>query len=103
MITINALWIGIDTEFNDASNLTEAEWYFQVGEYMFTAFFLTEWLARFGAFRRKRDGLKDTWFCFDSFLVALMMLETFVMPYAIAVPESGGQVASISSSNASDT
>lgn len=87
VITLNALWIGIDVEWNKDDSLNTSKWYFQVGEYFFCAFFFFEWGARFGAFKRKRDGFRDRWFCFDSALVAQSLLETFVLPYALPAPE----------------
>jgi len=64
--------------------------------------FLFEWLARHGAFRRKLDGLKDVWFCFDSFLVGLMVLETFVLPYVFPAPEEKVKATSYNSTLAGD-
>eukprot|EP00913_Durusdinium_trenchii_P021898 g20576.t2 len=40
-------------------------------------------VIRFAAFRRKRDSLKDFWFCFDSSLVVLMIGEVWVLPIAM--------------------
>eukprot|EP00928_Gymnodinium_smaydae_P096096 TRINITY_DN8416_c0_g2_i2.p1 TRINITY_DN8416_c0_g2~~TRINITY_DN8416_c0_g2_i2.p1 ORF type:complete len:579 (+),score=75.29 TRINITY_DN8416_c0_g2_i2:22-1737(+) len=49
------------------------------------------------AFQRKRDGLKDSWFVFDSGLVMLSVLDTWVMQIIVAFSGSadGGFNASI--------
>eukprot|EP00927_Polykrikos_kofoidii_P073915 TRINITY_DN69930_c0_g1_i1.p1 TRINITY_DN69930_c0_g1~~TRINITY_DN69930_c0_g1_i1.p1 ORF type:complete len:665 (+),score=146.32 TRINITY_DN69930_c0_g1_i1:68-2062(+) len=87
VIMLNALWIGFESEVNDKDNLTQAAWYIQVGEWFFAVFFTGEWLVRFCAFKKKMDGFRDKWFSFDAFLVGLIILETWVMPYVIPVPQ----------------
>merc|ERR1712012_1414941 len=42
-------------------------------------YFAFEWLVRFLAFARKADSVRDLWFVFDSFLVALMVFETWFL------------------------
>eukprot|EP00929_Paragymnodinium_shiwhaense_P073135 TRINITY_DN3717_c0_g1_i1.p1 TRINITY_DN3717_c0_g1~~TRINITY_DN3717_c0_g1_i1.p1 ORF type:complete len:958 (-),score=250.10 TRINITY_DN3717_c0_g1_i1:172-3045(-) len=79
VIALNALWIAIDTDNNDADVLIQADPIFQVGENLFCAYFFFEWLMRFLSFKVKRDGLKDGWFVFDSVLVLFMVMETWVM------------------------
>lgn len=86
VITLNAFWIGIETELNEADNLHQAEWYFQAGEYFFCVFFTFEWVTRFLAFKRKRDGFGDKWFSFDTLLVGLMIIETLIIPNAFPPP-----------------
>jgi len=39
---------------------------------------------RFGAFKNKLNCMKDLWFKFDSLLVFLMVLETWVLPIALS-------------------
>ena len=39
------------------------------------------------AFERKLNAAKDGWFKFDTLLVLLMILETWILPFVIAVPE----------------
>ena len=51
----------------------EAKPIFIVVENFFCLFFSFEWLMRFMSFRRKCDGTKDAWFCFDSIMVAMMV------------------------------
>lgn len=79
VILFNAVWIAVDTDFNLADFLLDADPPFIVAENFFCAYFSMEWLTRFCAFRRKRDGLQDFWFVFDSALAGLMVLETWVM------------------------
>jgi len=83
LISLNTVWIGIEIDLNTKSNLNDAEWYFQAGEYFFCVFFLFEWSTRFFAFERKRNCCRDRWFLFDSFLVLIMLIETFVLPHVL--------------------
>merc|ERR1719353_1533188 len=64
VIALNALWIAIDTDHNDADLPIEADPIFIVAENFFCVYFTFEWVTRFVAFRRKFDGLKDHWFVF---------------------------------------
>jgi voltage-gated sodium channel len=79
IIAFNACWIAWDSDKNDATVLLQAEPQFIIAENFFCAFFLFEILIRFGAFEDKRCCMKDAWFVFDSFLVAFMVLETWMM------------------------
>jgi len=90
IIAVNAVWIAVDTDFNSASILLEAHPVFIVAENLFCAFFSFEWSVRFASFRRKRDGLKDAWFTFDSILVAMMVLETWVMTLITLITTGAG-------------
>eukprot|EP00929_Paragymnodinium_shiwhaense_P041112 TRINITY_DN21381_c1_g3_i1.p1 TRINITY_DN21381_c1_g3~~TRINITY_DN21381_c1_g3_i1.p1 ORF type:complete len:652 (-),score=157.94 TRINITY_DN21381_c1_g3_i1:126-2081(-) len=91
VIMLNALWIGFESETNDADSLNDAALHIQVGEHFFATYFFLEWLTRFCAFRSKLEGFGDRWFAFDTFLVMLMVLETWVLPNAIpsAPPPDG--------------
>lgn len=80
VISINAIWMGYDTDKNDADTLEEAEIQFQIAEQFFAVYFTIEWSIRFLAFERKCNGLKDGWFKFDSFLCILMWFETWILP-----------------------
>lgn len=87
VISINAAYIAIDTDWNKAEPLTPSETYsltdsgafFQFMEHSFCVYFTFEWVCRFMAFKIKTNGLKDGWFVFDSILVFLMVMETWVM------------------------
>eukprot|EP00928_Gymnodinium_smaydae_P084560 TRINITY_DN6781_c0_g1_i1.p1 TRINITY_DN6781_c0_g1~~TRINITY_DN6781_c0_g1_i1.p1 ORF type:complete len:697 (+),score=125.69 TRINITY_DN6781_c0_g1_i1:217-2091(+) len=87
VILLNAVWIGIDTDLNDADIIIDANLGFQIGENLFCAYFSCEWLIRFVAFRRKRDGFKDGWFVFDTLLAFLMVLETWFLSLFIFIME----------------
>jgi len=78
VIAFNALWISIDTDWNTSEALMEATPLFQFMEHAFCFYFSFEWFVRFMAFKRKRDGLKDGWFKFDSALVFMMVVETWI-------------------------
>eukprot|EP00931_Biecheleriopsis_adriatica_P086877 TRINITY_DN61434_c0_g1_i1.p1 TRINITY_DN61434_c0_g1~~TRINITY_DN61434_c0_g1_i1.p1 ORF type:complete len:754 (+),score=186.52 TRINITY_DN61434_c0_g1_i1:198-2264(+) len=79
LISLNALWIGVDMSFNDADILINAPLPFIIIENLFCIFFTTEIAIRFGAFQRKIDACKDRWFVFDLSLVSFMVFETWVM------------------------
>merc|ERR1712232_1004306 len=74
VISFNAVWMAVDTDWSKAETLTEKEWPFQMMEHLFCVYFTFEWLVRFCAFKHKCDGRKDAWFVFDSTLVALMVM-----------------------------
>jgi len=79
IILFNAIWIAVDTDYNDADVLIKADPIFQIVEHWFCAFFTFELLARFCAFEGKKHCLGDFWFCFDALLVLLMVAETWVL------------------------
>eukprot|EP00928_Gymnodinium_smaydae_P001593 TRINITY_DN10579_c0_g4_i1.p1 TRINITY_DN10579_c0_g4~~TRINITY_DN10579_c0_g4_i1.p1 ORF type:complete len:733 (+),score=139.03 TRINITY_DN10579_c0_g4_i1:277-2199(+) len=90
VIAFNAVWIAYDTDENDSDVLINAAPIFIVAENFFCLYFTIEWFTRFLAFRRKRDGLKDGWFVFDSFMVTLMVLETWVFTLLLLFVMDGG-------------
>mmetsp|Transcript_42749 Transcript_42749/g.81754 ORF Transcript_42749/g.81754 Transcript_42749/m.81754 type:complete len:679 (+) Transcript_42749:135-2171(+) len=90
MITLNAIWIAIDTDNNKAAVLLDARPLFQVAEHLFCAFFLYEWTVRFLAFNWKIYALRDAWFLFDSLLVSTMVLETWIMTMLVLSTSSNG-------------
>jgi hypothetical protein len=90
MITFNAVWIAIDTDWNEADVLLDAHPVFQVAEHLFCSFFLYEWTVRFLAFSWKTYALRDAWFMFDSLLVATMVLETWIMTTIVLCTSSSG-------------
>jgi len=95
VIAVNAIWIAVDTNFNKAALLLDAHPVFIVGENFFCTFFFLEWLLRFLAFRHKRHCLKDRWFIFDSVLMSMMVLETWVLTLVFElVRRSSGDVPS---------
>jgi voltage-gated sodium channel len=79
VICVNALWIAYDTEQNHAAVLHEADWQFQVAENFLCSFYSLELVIRYLAFERKANCLKDGWFVFDSILVSMMIMETWLV------------------------
>jgi hypothetical protein len=79
IITLNTFWIAYDTDHNQSELLTDADIGFQLAENLFCAFFVFEISVRFAAFQYKQDCLSDVWFVFDSGLVLMMVLETWVL------------------------
>lgn len=90
VIAANALWISYDTDANKSATLMEADVQFQIVENFFCIYFFCEWLFRFMAFKNKLSGLRDSWFVFDSSLVAMMVFETWLMSAIIYFAGGGG-------------
>jgi hypothetical protein len=78
MICINAIYIGVEADANDAKILSDAPIGFQVMEHVFCVFFVFELAVRYGAFVRTSACMKDRWFMFDFFLVVLMVIDTWI-------------------------
>eukprot|EP00927_Polykrikos_kofoidii_P019649 TRINITY_DN19214_c0_g3_i1.p1 TRINITY_DN19214_c0_g3~~TRINITY_DN19214_c0_g3_i1.p1 ORF type:complete len:786 (-),score=136.70 TRINITY_DN19214_c0_g3_i1:12-2300(-) len=89
VIGVNAFWISVDTDLNLADFILEAEPVFQGAENLFCFYFSLEWFIRFMAFKGKRNGLKDAWFVFDTSLVTIMVLESWVLPILILCGAGG--------------
>jgi len=79
VIGANAIYIGLDADLNNAEELAKALPVFIVFENLFCTFFTLEWCIRFASFRQKCDCLRDMWFKFDSALVLLMVVETWLL------------------------
>lgn len=99
VIVVNALWIGIDTDWNhsnlkkhkdDKAPLAPVS---TIIENLFCIYFTFEVVVRFLAFRRKIFCFRDGWFIFDSILVFCMVMETWVMAIVEAVGGGGGSSA----------
>eukprot|EP00930_Biecheleria_cincta_P001312 TRINITY_DN102444_c0_g1_i1.p1 TRINITY_DN102444_c0_g1~~TRINITY_DN102444_c0_g1_i1.p1 ORF type:complete len:833 (-),score=174.60 TRINITY_DN102444_c0_g1_i1:191-2611(-) len=84
-VLANAVWMGIAVELNPADFLTDSDPVFVVGELVFATYFFFEILIRYFAFAHKIDCLKDFWFVFDSILVTIVVIETWIMPFCILV------------------
>lgn len=91
VVFLNVVWIGIETDYNDKEVLYEADLVFQLVENLFCIFFLGEWLIRLCAFRHKIQCISDSWFVFDTILLALMVLETWVL-FLVSAASKGGSV-----------
>merc|ERR1740129_2637354 len=92
VIFANAVWIAIDMDHNTSETFLDAHPVFVVADNLFCLFFVSEWCIRFLAFRRKRDGLRDAWFVFDTVMAFMMFFETWVMTVCIMLLSSGGAV-----------
>eukprot|EP00927_Polykrikos_kofoidii_P083259 TRINITY_DN8487_c1_g1_i2.p1 TRINITY_DN8487_c1_g1~~TRINITY_DN8487_c1_g1_i2.p1 ORF type:complete len:798 (-),score=115.71 TRINITY_DN8487_c1_g1_i2:130-2523(-) len=79
IIACNAIWIAYDTDSNGAEVLIDSRPVFQLAENLFCAFFSLELFVRYQSFKRKRNVLRDAWFVFDTCMVMLMILETWVL------------------------
>jgi hypothetical protein len=79
VVIFNAVYIGFDSDYNNADNIYKAPAVFQVCSQFFCVYFTWELLVRFLAFEVKHDSLKDGWFKFDTFLVSTMILDTWVL------------------------
>lgn len=80
VVCVNALWMAIDTDYNDATLLQEMQPVFICGEMFFCTYFAFEVVIRFAAFRKKTVAFRDPWFTFDFFLVCVMALESWILP-----------------------
>jgi len=96
VIVLNAMWIGVDTEWNHKSlqegDSLPLEPWSTVVEWLFCIYFSGELAIRFIAFKHKCDCWRDRWFVFDTILVAFMIAETWVLPLISLIlgGESGG-------------
>lgn len=91
MIYVNAIWIAVDIEFNKADMVMQAEYPFLIAEIVFTLYFSGELFVRFMSYEKRKRALKDSWFIFDLLLVAMMLLETWVIPLTAFIVEGGFQ------------
>jgi len=98
VICLNALWLAVETDYNDETLLVNADAPFIVVENFFCTFFFVELLVRFLAFRAKADVVKDSWFIFDSIIVACMVFETWIISVLVWMT-SGSLTASSSSTS----
>ena len=62
MIFLNAVWISVDIEFNDADILAEADAGFIVVENLFCSFFTCELILRYAMFTKTWYAVQDVWF-----------------------------------------
>jgi voltage-gated sodium channel len=90
VIFLNGIWIAVDADHNEEAMLIDAHPVFQVVENCFCTYFTIELLIRFVAFKDKRNCRKDFWFSFDSVLVTLFILETWIITAIVASTQSGG-------------
>jgi hypothetical protein len=98
IVAMNAVYIGVDADNNNAVNIYDADWGFIFFTQFFCFFFTFELIVRFLSFKNKCDCWKDGWFRFDFFLCATMILDSWVLTVALYFAESGGDSAGRNSS-----
>lgn len=102
VIVINALFLGYDTDYSAGYDVLTMDQVtrmadgkvrpdglydkdmpagFPIFENFFCVYFTLEVIIRYLAFKRKMDCLFDGWMVFDSTLVAIMILETWILPF----------------------
>eukprot|EP00931_Biecheleriopsis_adriatica_P084738 TRINITY_DN5872_c0_g1_i1.p1 TRINITY_DN5872_c0_g1~~TRINITY_DN5872_c0_g1_i1.p1 ORF type:complete len:624 (+),score=120.32 TRINITY_DN5872_c0_g1_i1:83-1954(+) len=89
IILTNAVWMGYDADYNEAPSLAEADLQFVIIENFFCIYFLWEWIVRLAAFSRKVFALQDAWFVFDTLLVSMMVIETWILPMGLYLVVEG--------------
>jgi len=86
VILLNAIELGWDADYvaghGSPENLYKGPMGFIIAEVGFAVYFTIEVIIRFLAFRQKHHCCCDAWFVFDFSLVALMDIETFILPFA---------------------
>eukprot|EP00928_Gymnodinium_smaydae_P009644 TRINITY_DN13613_c0_g1_i3.p1 TRINITY_DN13613_c0_g1~~TRINITY_DN13613_c0_g1_i3.p1 ORF type:complete len:615 (-),score=124.45 TRINITY_DN13613_c0_g1_i3:366-2210(-) len=84
-ICLNALAIGYDADYSSRfykpKNLYEGPLQFIIIECTFATYFTAEVLIRFIAYKNKMVAICDISFLFDAVLVAMMVMETWVLPF----------------------
>jgi uncharacterized coiled-coil protein SlyX len=70
--------------------------HYRVMENAFCTYFSAEVAIRFMAFQEKYRALQDMWFKFDSALVSLMILETWIMPVVKSYQTEEGENSQLS-------
>lgn len=92
VICLNAIWIAVDTDYNKASMLIDAQPIFIAAENFFCFFFFVEWLVRWMAFQKIEYAMRDKWFIFDSVLLVMFMLEVWVLTLVMTISGNTGSV-----------
>jgi hypothetical protein len=92
VVIFNAIYIGVDSDHNDAQNIYDADFAFQACSQFFCFYFTFEVVVRFLAFEHKHDCLKDGWFKFDAFLVVTMIMDTWMLMPALKLVSGDGGV-----------
>jgi hypothetical protein len=94
VIFVNAIWMWIDVDYNNAQVLYNAHPIFFIMENFFCVYYTVELAIRFVAFQRKWNCLQDAWFVFDTVLVFLMIGETWCLTLVMFLtsPDGGGDM-----------
>jgi voltage-gated sodium channel len=93
IVAFNAVYLGVDSDYNPASNIYDADWGFLVISQFFCAYFTFEVVVRFLAFEIKSNCWQDGWFKFDMFLVVTMIVDIWVIMLAFKILSGGAQIA----------
>lgn len=83
VVSANAIWVAIDVDNNKAPSLAQSQPQFIIVENFFCFYFTFELAVRFLGATRKNDLRRDAWFWFDSFLLALMITETWIVFFIV--------------------
>jgi hypothetical protein len=78
-ICLNAVYLGVDADHNDAENLYDAALAFVILENAFCLYFAVEFALRILAFKHAKNAFHDGWIRFDAFLVGSMVAETWIL------------------------
>lgn len=93
VIAVNAIWIGVDLEDNNADIWINAEFMYQFADNFFCTYFTMEVVLRFFALRCKLKFWRNKVYLFDLFLVGLMVSETWIFVLiVVAFAGSGSNV-----------
>jgi len=85
LVLCSSLWIAVDLDFNHAPVLHQSDIGFQVVSNTTCLLFLVELMIRFLAFQDKRYLLRDFWCMFDLLVAILVVVETWVLWFLIAL------------------
>jgi len=85
VVFVNAVNIGFDAQYNESKTLLQADLSWVIIENFFCIYFCSEWVIRFIALRAKSSCYKERLFAFDTFLVAMIVLETWLVPCVMFV------------------
>jgi voltage-gated sodium channel len=96
VIMLNAIWIAVDTDYNEKALIKDADLVFQIAENSFCSYFFLELMIRFFSFRKVRFCLRDFWFVFDFILVCIMVIETWVVTAVLIILKADGIGANMS-------
>eukprot|EP00927_Polykrikos_kofoidii_P016606 TRINITY_DN17509_c0_g1_i5.p1 TRINITY_DN17509_c0_g1~~TRINITY_DN17509_c0_g1_i5.p1 ORF type:complete len:766 (-),score=122.42 TRINITY_DN17509_c0_g1_i5:38-2335(-) len=79
VIALNSIWIAVESDLNTADIIWHADLPFIIIDNCFCAFFTFEVVVRFFSFQEKLECVKHFAFVFDTILVIVMVLETWVI------------------------
>lgn len=85
-IGFNSLYIGYDADYSSTTGKPDALYAadmpigFKIMENIFCVYFTGEVVVRLIGFKSKKSCFTDKWFVFDSILVIMMLLETWIFP-----------------------